>query len=265
MVTLYQDGSSFIEENKEFLNQEPLLTSFFFLDAQVIPESNQQRYALKAQIGDRKLCAIRVEPFNLLLYGDPSLLKELLVFLQQGEYEIPGIFAETELGEVFLELAPQILGQEYKLGIGMDFMEAKEITEPTSPEVGIPTAEDVDELYECLVNFIKDCGLSDPVDKEKIRSTLPQFRILRKDGRIVSLAKFVEESEDTMRISDVYTRPEYRGRGLARKVVNAVKNHIFDLGKKATLNVDQKNPISNHLYASLGFTKLFSHGIYLPK
>ena len=34
------------------------------------------------------------------------------------------------------------------------------------------------------------------------------------------------------------------------------------MNEVATLNVDKKNPISNHLYASLGFKKLFSQGVY---
>jgi len=31
-------------------------------------------------------------------------------------------------------------------------------------------------------------------------------------------------------------------------------------GKRATLNVDRKNPVSYHLYLSLGFERMFSQG-----
>ncbi|MCT1796796.1 GNAT family N-acetyltransferase [Helcococcus kunzii] len=79
---------------------------------------------------------------------------------------------------------------------------------------------------------------------------------------MVSFAKFKETSDDTMNISDVYTRSEYRGQKLAKKVVNAIKNEIIEKGKIATLNVDQKNPISNHVYQSLGFKKVFSQTEY---
>ena len=61
------------------------------------------------------------------------------------------------------------------------------------------------------------------------------------------------------------TKPEYRGMGYARKLVNYAKNEIIAQGKIATLNVDKKNPISNHLYSSLGFKKVFSQGIYKQK
>jgi len=37
---------------------------------------------------------------------------------------------------------------------------------------------------------------------------------------------------------------------------------FIDMGFIATLNVDINNPISYHLYSSIGFKKLFTQGIY---
>ena len=125
--------------------------------------------------------------------------------------------------------------------------------------------DDVDELYECSVNFMNDCGLTDTVEKSKIINKIKEYRIIRKDNRIVSFCGKSPESSSSTRISMVYTRPEYRGKGYARKIVNYLKNEIINEGKIATLNVDQANPISNHLYSSLGFKKVFSRGIFLPK
>ena len=61
----------------------------------------------------------------------------------------------------------------------------------------------------------------------------------------------------------IYTKKEYRGLKYARMVVNTLKNEIISMGYKATLNVDEKNPISYHLYTSLGFKRMFSQAIYL--
>ena len=63
----------------------------------------------------------------------------------------------------------------------------------------------------------------------------------------------------------LFRSPAYRGKGLARLVVNTAKNEILAQGKLATLNVDKKNPISNHLYRSLGFEPVFSQGEYRRK
>ena len=64
------------------------------------------------------------------------------------------------------------------------------------------------------------------------------------------------------KISTVYTRDEYRNQGCARAVVGSVLNEIIGSGKTAVLNVDQKNPVSYHLYTSLGFRKIFSQGVF---
>ena len=76
------------------------------------------------------------------------------------------------------------------------------------------------------------------------------------------MAKLAKASDRAYRIACVYTKDEYRGKGYAKQVVNAVKNEILDMGMTATLNVDKKNPVSNRLYKSLGFKRVFSQGEY---
>ena len=265
MIINYANGEEFIKDNKTFLEENVYMSSFFFLDAPLLKESSKTNYALKVFSEDRQLVVIKVEPYYVLLYGDGGLVKELLIYIKENELEVNGIYCSSEIGEKYIRLAKELFNQELHLQIGMDFMNATEITEPSSPLVGSASLDDVDELFECLTNFVRDCGLNDEVKKEDIIKCIDRFRLIRKDNKIVSLASRSPESDNSIRITDVYTRPEYRGKGLARQVVNAIKNEILETGKIATLNVDQANPISNHLYESLGFRKTFSRGIYLPK
>ena len=88
------------------------------------------------------------------------------------------------------------------------------------------------------------------------------YRVLRRDGRIASVAKVHDWTDTDSKITTVYTRDEYRNRGLARIVVGNALNEIIDSGKTAVLNVDRKNPISYHLYSSLGFRRIFSQGVF---
>ena len=263
MIISYPNGEAFINDNASYLNQNKYLSAFFFLDAPLLTESSPKNYAIKVYSNDKQLLGILVEPYNLLLYGDVELLEEMLTFIKDNGLELPGIFGPTNIGERFLEISQELLGKEYHTLVSMDFMEATEITEPSSNEVEIPNLDDVDELCECMVNFIKDCGLTDPVVKDKIASNISNYRIIRRDNKIVSLSRRSPETDNSVRISAVYTRPEYRGQKLARKVVNNIKNEIINEGMIATLNVDQLNPISNHLYSSLGFKKVFSQGVYV--
>ena len=120
-------------------------------------------------------------------------------------------------------------------------------------------------IYEKAIYLDADMVILDDVAKlESVKKNIDKYRIIKIDNKIVSMAIF-SKNDNSYHISEVYTRDEYRGRGYAKKVVNAVKNEILALGMKATLNVDKKNPISNHLYSSLGFKKVFSQGIYTIK
>ena len=265
MIINYSDGASFIQENEAYLSENTYMSSFFFLDAPLLKECSKKNYALKVYDENGQLLAMKVEPYFLLLYGEKRLLKELLIYIKNHDLEIEGVYAASDLGEELLKISKETINKDYYQQMGMDFMEAHEINESSSNEIEIPTLDDADEIVECLINFINDCGLTDQVEKEKVIEKLTDYRIIRLDNKIVALSRKSPESSKSIRISMVYTRPEYRNRGLARKVVNYLKNEILNEGKIATLNVDQANPISNHLYKSIGFKKVFSRGIFLPR
>lgn len=265
MIKNYPNGEAFIKDNKQYLDENKYMSSFFYLDAPLLKEPNKKNYALKVCDGNKKLLAIKVEPYYVLLYGNKDLLEELLIYLKDNELDINGFYVPMDIGEEVLKISERVLGKEFYQLIGMDFMECKEKTEPSSNEVEFPTEKDAPELLVCYINFVKDCGLNDETTMGHILNRLPNLRVLRRDGKIASFCGKSPDSENSLRISAVYTRPEYRGQGLARKVVNYVKNEILDEGKVATLNVDKANPVSNHLYSSLGFKKVHSSGIYLPK
>ena len=122
------------------------------------------------------------------------------------------------------------------------------------------TEDDLDEIFDCAQRFVADCGLLDKPEKESFRKVLDSIRVIRADGKIVSMARIAPATGDDLRLVLVYTRDEYRGRGYARKGGNSAKNEILASGKRATLNVDRKNPVSYHLYLSLGFERMFSQG-----
>ena len=264
MIKIYSNGADFINENKAFLDENIYMSSFFFLDAPLLTASSKKNYALKVSNDDKQLLALKVEPYHLMLYGHNECLEELLLFIRNNGYEINGVYCADDLGNLLMGLSKDTLNKEYHLQIGMDFMEANEITEPSSSEIERATVEDVDELYECLTNFMVDCGLTDEIKKDSIIAKIDTYRLIRLDHKIVSVARKGLDSNHSIRISMVYTRPEYRNQGLARKVVNTLKNEILADGQVATLHVDKANPISNHLYQSLGFKKVFSRSIYLP-
>ena len=256
MVKVYQNSQLFLEENLSFLLRNKYASSLIVLNAKNMKDIGNSNYLIKASKDDKTLIACRLVPYNTLLYGDHECLDELLSFIKSNDYELPGIMCSTTIGDHL---------NDYIKVISMDFMEANEITEESSENIKIATLDDVDEIAYLSSLFFKECGLTDKVNREKIIERIDSYRLIKKDNKIISMARHSYDTETSDRISMVYTRKEYRGYHYAKEVVNSVKNEIIRDGKIATLNVDQTNPISNHLYSCLGFKKVFSQGIYLPK
>ena len=259
MIVSYQTGAELLQENAAFLQENPYLSTFFTLDAPLLKQADRINYALRCEQGEERLLVLKVEPYNLLLLGDEACVPELLRFLFDGGYEIKNYLCASELGYVLMrEMAAY--GRRYEESLAMDFMEARRVTAPSAPEVETAREDDLDEIFDCAQRFVADCGLLDKPEKEPFRKILDSIRIIRADGRIVSMARIAPSAQDDLRLVLVYTRDAYRGRGYARKVVNSAKNEILTSGKRATLNVDRKNPVSYHLYLSLGFERVFSQG-----
>lgn len=76
------------------------------------------------------------------------------------------------------------------------------------------------------------------------------------DGEVVHLTGVRPPSFGVVRIGPVYTPPEHRGHGYARALVAAVAQQVLDDGHRACLYTDRDNPVSNHVYATIGFEPL---------
>ena len=265
MIKIYKTGMELYEENKAFLDTNKYLSCFFALDAPLLVKTDKINYALKVEDDGDVLLVLKVEPYDMLLFGTETLAEELLGFLMDNDYEIKELLGSETVCNKMAEIMRRNYGMEYYEALAMDFMEAKEKTEVSYEGTEIPTAADLDEMLECARQFVIDCNLNDEVNAQKLQESLGDYRIIREDGKIVSMAKITPATDEAKKIAWVYTRPEYRGKGFARKVVATTMNEILDMGKIATLNVDQKNPVSYHLYLSLGFKKVFAQGEYRRK
>ena len=259
MIKVYNNGESFINDNDSFLSENKYMTSLFYVDGKLLNDVDKKNFAVKAFNESKVLLGIKVEPYNLLLYGDMECLSELLVYLADNEYEFNGIMCNMTLGDELI----RITNSKYNLSIGMDFMEAKTYTEDSSCLVLVPTSDDLEDIYSMSIDFFRDCGLPDVPSKDKILNMISSFRIIKENNEAIAMAAYTKDLEDSFRITHVYTKPSKRGKGYAKMIVNHIKNEILDMDKIATLNVDINNPISNHIYQSLGFKRLFSQGIYL--
>ncbi|MCC6062282.1 MAG: GNAT family N-acetyltransferase [Desulfurococcales archaeon] len=87
------------------------------------------------------------------------------------------------------------------------------------------------------------------------------FEILRKrryygviiDDKLVSIASRYLTLDKIHMIGDVYTRPEYRGRGYARAVTSAITREAVSTGALAALHVETSNEPALRVYKRIGY------------
>jgi len=81
MIVSYKTGAEFLQDNQTYLQKNPYLSTFFTLDAPLLQEAGKINYALRCEQGETRLLALKVEPYNLLLFGEEACVPELLRFL----------------------------------------------------------------------------------------------------------------------------------------------------------------------------------------
>jgi predicted GNAT family acetyltransferase len=72
-------------------------------------------------------------------------------------------------------------------------------------------------------------------------------------GEVVHLTGANVPANGVTRIGPVYTPRHARGRGYASRAVAEVSRHYVEQGVRCCLFTDQANPVSNHVYESIGY------------
>jgi RimJ/RimL family protein N-acetyltransferase len=121
----------------------------------------------------------------------------------------------------------------------------------------LATASDADWVSEAQHDFIMEVRLPD--DAARLRALIPrrieqgQIWIWDDDGA-VAFAGWTDAPPDAARIAPVYTPPQARGRGYATALVADLSQALLDRGRQGLfLITDLANPISNAIYAKIGF------------
>lgn len=257
MLKFYKCGQEFLHENKDILVAYPLETLFFEVNAKLIQQTNNNDFLIKVTGGNEFLIAVRKNDFPMVIFGAESLCKEFAKFAVANNLTFRKILGGQQLCEKFFCEYESLAGGTHAINHAMDIMRCDTLLTSDVTDVETPTERDADELAKLIVDFTKE-ALGDDVKFDEVRSgvleNISSFAIIREDGKIVALASRKRETDTMAAIADVYTLPQYRCRGFSCKVVTYLTKRILDSGKLPYLFVDKTNPVSNHLYAKIGFT-----------
>jgi GNAT superfamily N-acetyltransferase len=146
--------------------------------------------------------------------------------------------------------------------------ELGELVRPASVPGGlvVATGDDVELVMEWFAAFMGDAdeqagrprGASahEMPDRAEVLRRLQTGRLwfwVDETGERVHLTGANPPSFGVARVGPVYTPPAQRGRGWASNAVAEVSRRLRAEGARACLFTDQANPISNKLYAALGY------------
>ncbi|GHU80409.1 hypothetical protein FACS189468_0160 [Spirochaetia bacterium] len=101
------------------------------------------------------------------------------------------------------------------------------------------------------------------VSRKSLEHILGREQILTAelDGRIVGKINTNAESFSCWQIGGVYVHPDYRDRGIARRMTAAFIERLTSKGKRATLFVKKQNPAARTVYRRLGFKAIADYRI----
>lgn len=257
MYKKYKTGQDFLRENSDLLIKYPLETVFFELNAKFLAETNNNNFVIRLDQDDKYLIAVHVGNFPMVIFGDNSLCVEFAHIAVKEQLTFPKVLGALDTCEAFLAEYGKLTGCTHAINHAMDIMRCDKPNACNTDGVEWATEQDLDEIAVIGASFESEAmGEERTVEyyKQSLQGRMADFVLIRRDGKIVSVAAKSRETDQLCAISWVYTFPQYRNKGLSCKIVTYLTQSITDSGRLAYLFVDKTNPVSNHLYDKIGFT-----------
>ena len=155
--------------------------------------------------------------------------------------------------QVFLLQVPEIVVPAglaaVKAAKGVQMIAARKVY-----AAGAGAAEDIVALTDAdAAEMLALATLTEPGPFLKRTHTMGAFRGIRIDGRLAAMAGERFRFPGHTEVSGVCTHPDFRGRGLARRLSTAVAAGIEARGERPFLHAWKTNRAAIALYESLGF------------
>jgi GNAT superfamily N-acetyltransferase len=192
---------------------------------------------------------------SIHVWGEPRGLEECLraqVERRAGRLGVVQVHTPAWLGVVEAALSAAGLGYEVKRYIDMAVGEGE--FRPVNP--GLAVRLDPERHLDLFLRAMERRGRR--LGEGGARLLLERLRYygVILDGELVSYAARCLSTPEVWLVCDVYTEPEYRGRGLAKAATSAVTRDAIASGARALLHVEEGNEPALRVYRALGYRRL---------
>lgn len=205
----------------------------------------------------------RTPPHMLGLTALPPGAVSLVVEAAARRFdELPGVVGDPdavrEAARLWAGTHPVRIRPDMEMGIH----ELRELHWPVLPagEIREASGDDLPLLTRWMEAFEADTGIFSTGAEATTRKLLDSgaLSVWQSEDGPVAMAAVTAGTPNTLRVSYVYTPPEYRGRGYARAVTAHLSRRILEDGRTAVLYADRDDPAPNHIYRTLGYRRVAS-------
>ena len=269
VVRRHPDAQAFLSRAQGFLAEREAEN---VLMLGVASSATEAEHALTVDRGGACVIAALQSGANMILSrGRPAAVEALVEQLSADTSSLPGVIGPARTTESFLECWHARTGHETRFQMHSRVHELTELVPPRRPPGVFRRAamSDVEPLARWADALNIELRSEDPSPGEQtVKKRIGLGRMYVWDnGGPVSMAACDGPTPRGIRINFVYTPPEHRARGFASACVADLSQLLLDEGRRfCALFTDLANPVSNRLYARLGYRPIcdFDEYIFVP-
>ncbi len=268
-VVIYDRVEEFLKINENVLLKKEAVNQLILFNAYTNRDMDINKDILFGRVEDREgisLIFCNVSPYNLLIHNlkeevDGSI-KVLVDYLIENKIDISGINSNKKVCEKFIDYYEEKTKCKFHERLAMDIMELRKLNQVTLPKGYFreATEKDLDLIIDWHIKFAKealneDMAVEDFREKLVTRIRNGSIYIFEDEKHVpVSMAASTKQLNNGISVSLVYSDARKRGMSYGVAVVYNLSKLYLERGNKfCSLFVDKRNPVSNGVYAKIGY------------
>jgi len=224
------------------------------------PEPGVPWFFATAEVDGARALAMQLGPNPVLLeHGDPAAVRAIAYALADAGHAVPGVHGGEDACAAFADVWRERYGRVTAERVRLRHHVLDKVSPVVSPPGAMRVAEAGDRawLVDALDAFIDEAKVPPaPQGTERMveqRVADRRFRVWDHGGIVAFLGAHLVEG-GYARIGPVYTPKARRARGYATALVAAASRELIERGaRRVFLTTDVANPVSNAIYARVGF------------
>lgn len=280
-IILEKSNEDYKRKYSEILEKYEVELQLFLINLkdEIIIDNNNIRGGIYIN-NELSLIFINALPYNLLIYSFNNTKESceyLARYLIANEIIFKGINADRLECDSFIKEYNRISLKEFVPNLDMNILKLTEIIKPevvtrnSKITPYIANMDDYEFIVKCFIKFIYEINKmivheEDIKDKVINKITNNRYYVLKdSNNKRVSMINITRILKHGQCISEVYTVEEERNKGYSTIIMYHTCLEILKASNYVSLFVDQNNPISNKVYASIGFKRVCSQYDYKMK